>query len=243
MGVSEVSNEGIERVLVVTAHPDDVDFGAGGTIAGWVTEGIHVSYCICTNGDQGGNDDEVPRSEIPAIRQSEQRAAGKVLGVEEITFLDYVDGWLQPTIELRKSIVRAIRIARPDRMVIQSPERNWERIGASHPDHMAAGEAAIQAIYPDARNPFAFPDLLEKEGLQPWTVREAWIMGSPTTNHFVDTTEFFERKIEALKAHHSQTAHMEDMPGMVRMWGERIANANGLPEGRTAEAFKIAITA
>ena len=221
--MSEVSNEGIERVLVVTAHPDDVDFGAGGTIAGWVTEGIHVSYCICTNGDQGGNDDEVPRSEIPTIRQSEQRAAGQVLGVEDITLLDYVDGWLQPTIELRKSIVRAIRIARPDRM--------------------AAGEAAIQAIYPDARNPFAFPDLLEKEGLQPWTVREAWIMGSPTTNHFVDTTEFFERKIEALKAHHSQTAHMEDMPGMVRMWGERIAKANGLPEGRTAEAFKIAITA
>ena len=164
MGVSEVSNEGIERVLVVTAHPDDVDFGAGGTIAGWVTEGIHVSYCICTNGDQGGNDDEVPRSEIPTIRQSEQRAAGKVLGVEEITFLDYVDGWLQPTIELRKSIVRAIRIARPDRMVIQSPERNWERIGASHPDHMAAGEAAIQAIYPDARNPFAFPDFRQQAG-------------------------------------------------------------------------------
>lgn len=220
-----------------------MDFGAGGTLAGWINAGIHVSYCICTNGDQGGNDDEVPRSEIPLIRQREQRAAGKVLGVEEITFLNYVDGWLQPTIELRKSIVRAIRIARPDRMVIQSPERNWDRIGASHPDHMAAGEAAIQAIYPDARNPFAFPELLEEEGLQPWIVREAWVMGSPITNHFVDTTEFFERKIEALKAHHSQTAHMEDMPGMVRMWGERIAQANGLPEGRTAEAFKIAITA
>jgi LmbE family N-acetylglucosaminyl deacetylase len=132
-----------ERILVVTAHPDDVDFGAGGTVASFTAQGAYVSYCICTNGDQGGADESVARSEMPKIRQREQRAAGKALGVEDITFLNYVDGHLQPTLELRKDIVRQIRISRPNLMIIQSPERNWERIGSSHPDHMAAGESYI----------------------------------------------------------------------------------------------------
>ena len=145
----------IERVLVVTAHPDDCDFGAAGTIAQWSAKGIKVSYCICTNGDQGGEDPSVPREEMPKIRQAEQRAAGKILGVEDITFLNYRDGWLTPTIELRKEIVRVIRKVKPQRMLIQSPDRNWDRLFASHPDHMAAGEAAIQAVYPDSRNAFA----------------------------------------------------------------------------------------
>lgn len=127
-------------------------------------------------------------------------------------------------------------------MIIQSPERNWERIGSSHPDHMAAGESAIQAVYPDSRNPFAFTDLLEKENLAPWTVPEVWVMGHPHPDHFVDTTDFFEKKIQALKAHESQTGHMEDMPGMVRMWGERLGERGGLPSGRTAEAFKKVMT-
>ncbi|MDA3030643.1 MAG: PIG-L family deacetylase, partial [Actinomycetota bacterium] len=150
----------IERVLVVTAHPDDCDFGAAGTIALWSAKGIKVSYCICTNGDQGGEDLSVPREEMPKIRQREQREAGLAVGVSDITFLNYRDGWLVPTIELRKDIVRQIRITKPDRMLIQSPDRNWNRLFASHPDHMAAGEAAIQAVYPDSRNPFAFEDLL-----------------------------------------------------------------------------------
>lgn len=231
-----------ERILVVTAHPDDVDFGAGGTVASFTAQGTHVAYCICTNGDQGGADESVARSEMPKIRQREQRAAGKALGVEDITFLNYVDGHLQPTLELRKDIVRQIRISRPNLMIIQSPERNWERIGSSHPDHMAAGESAIQAVYPDSRNPFAFTDLLEKENLTPWTVPEVWVMGHPHPDHFVDTTDFFEKKIQALKAHESQTGHMEDMPGMVRMWGERLGERGGLPSGRTAEAFKKVMT-
>jgi len=125
----------IERVLVVTAHPDDCDFAAAGTIALWTAKGIKVSYCICTNGDQGGEDPTVPRDEMPKIRQKEQRDAGVAVGVTDITFLNYRDGWLEPTIELRKDIVRQIRISKPDRMVIQSPERNWDRLFSSHPDH------------------------------------------------------------------------------------------------------------
>lgn len=231
----------IKRVLVVMAHPDDCDFGAGGTIAQWTSQGIEVSYCIITNGDQGGEESGIPVEEMAKVRQQEQRDAGKAVGVSQITYLNYRDGWLMPSIELRKEIVKAIRIAKPDRMVVQSPERNWERIYSSHPDHLAAGETAIQAVYPDARNPFAFPEL-KAAGLEPWRVREVWITGSPTPNHFVDISETFSKKMAALHAHVSQTAHNKELENMVRSWGERNAEANGLAQGRVAEIFKVIST-
>ena len=237
-----IADSEIERVLVVTAHPDDCDFGAAGTIAKWSAAGIKVSYCIATNGDQGGEDPNVPRDEMPKIRQREQRDAGKAVGVEDITFLNYRDGWLVPTIELRKDIVRQIRITRPQRMLIQSPDRNWDRLFASHPDHMAAGEAAIQAVYPDSRNPFAFEDLLKDEGLEPWRVREVWVMSSQSPDHFVDITDVFDKKMQALHAHVSQTAHNPDLEKMVREWGEKNAAANNLTEGKIAEVFRIVNT-
>jgi LmbE family N-acetylglucosaminyl deacetylase len=237
-----IDDSEIERILVVTAHPDDCDFGAAGTIAQWSAKGIKVSYCICTNGDQGGEDLSVPREEMPKIRQHEQRQAGLAVGVTDITFLNYRDGWLVPTIELRKDIVRQIRITKPDRMLIQSPERNWERLFASHPDHMAAGEAAIQAVYPDSRNPFAFEDLLKDEGLQPWRVKEVWVISSQTPDHYVDITSTFDKKMQALHSHVSQTAHNENLEKMVREWGERNAAINNLPSGSIAEVFKIVNT-
>ena len=239
--MTPLSDEEIKRILVVMAHPDDCDFGAGGTIAQWTAKGIHVSYCIITNGDQGGEESGIPLEEMPKVRQKEQRDAGRALGVTDIQFLNHRDGWLIPTIELRKEIVREIRRAKPDRMVIQSPERNWDRIGASHPDHLAAGETAIQAVYPDARNPFAFTDL-RSEGFEPWRVREVWVTGSPNPNHFVDITDTFDRKMAALHAHVSQTAHNKELGNMVRGWGERNAQSQGLPEGRIAEIFKVVNT-
>lgn len=233
----------VERVLAVMAHPDDIDFGAGGTVASMVDAGVQVSYAIVTNGDAGGFDPNVPRAEIPGIRQAEQRAAGRVLGVDDIRFLGYRDGELTVTHELRRDISRAIRQVRPDRMIIQSPDRNWERISASHPDHMAAGDAAIQAVYPDARNPFAHPSLLQDEGLEDWAVPEVWVMGTPTPNHWVDITDRFDRKLEALRAHESQTAHMDDLEERVRGWMRMQAERGGLPEGRLAEAFMVVSTA
>jgi LmbE family N-acetylglucosaminyl deacetylase len=215
----------IKRVLVVSAHPDDSDFGASGTIASWIKQGIQVSYCICTNGDQGGEESGIPVEEMPAVRQKEQRAAGAAIGVTDITFLNYRDGSLEPTLGLRKDIVRAIRIAQPDRMVVQSPERNWERIGASHPDHLAA----------------AFPDLLDA-GIKPWRVKEVWVTAHAESDHYVDVTDFFHLKMAALHAHASQTAHNAELENMVRAWGERNAAAGGLAEGRIAEAFKIVNT-
>jgi LmbE family N-acetylglucosaminyl deacetylase len=230
----------VTRVLVVTAHPDDVDFGAAGTIATWVDAGVEVTYCVVTDGDAGGFDPAVPRSEIPTIRRAEQVAAAKAVGVTDVRFLGYRDGELTVTHGLRRDISRVIRQVRPQRILIQTPERNWERIPASHPDHMAAGEAAIQAVYPDARNPFAHASLLDDEGLEAWSVPEVWVMSHPTLTHFVDITDTFPRKIEALKAHESQTAHMEDLEAFVRSWATRSADAAGLPEGRLAEGFFIA---
>ena len=239
--MTPIVDEEIKRILVVMAHPDDCDFGAGGTIAQWTAKGIQVSYCIITNGDQGGEESGIPLDEMPKVRQKEQRDAGRALGVTDIQFLNYRDGWLTPTIELRKEIVREIRRAKPDRMVIQSPERNWDRIGASHPDHLAAGETAIQAVYPDARNPFAFTDL-RAEGFEPWRVREVWVTGSPNPNHFVDITDTFDKKMAALHSHVSQTAHNKELENMVRGWGERNAESQGLSAGRIAEIFKIVNT-
>ena len=149
---------------------------------------------------------------------------------------------LEPTIALRKDIVRQIRRVKPDRILCQSPERNWDRIGASHPDHLAAGEATIQAVYPDARNPYAFTDLLEKEGLEPWKVKEVWMQGHTHPDHWVDITDTFHFKIAALREHASQTGHMENLEEMLREWGQRNAGVGELPEGRIAEAFKIVST-
>lgn len=233
-----IADQEIKRILVVMAHPDDCDFGAGGTIASWTAQGISVSYCIITNGDQGGEESDVPLEEMASVRQKEQRQAGLALGVTDIQFLNYRDGSLIPSIELRKNIVREIRRAKPDRMVIQSPERNYERIFASHPDHLAAGETALQAVYPDARNPYAFTDL-KSEGFEPWRVREVWITGSPTPNYFVDITETFPKKMAALRSHVSQTAHNSNLEEMVRSWGEKNAEANGLAPGKVAEIFRV----
>lgn len=233
----------IERVLAVMAHPDDVDFGAAGTIKTWTDAGVQVSYCIITDGDAGGFDSDVPRSQIPRIRQAEQRAAGAVLGVTDISFLGYRDGELAVTHDLRRDISRVIRRVRPDRMLIQSPERNWMRIQASHPDHLAAGEAAIQAVYPDARNPFAHQSLLLDEGLEAWTVPEVWITAGPHPDTYVDITDNFEAKLDALRAHASQTAHLDDLAERIRGWMTMWAQQGGLPEGRLAEAFTVVGTA
>jgi len=233
----------VERALVVVAHPDDVDFGAAGTIATWTDAGIEVSYCLCTDGDAGGFDPAVPRDRIAGIRQAEQRAAAKEVGVEDVVFLGYPDGRLTASIELRRDITRVIRQRRPDRMLISSPERNWDRIRSSHPDHLAAGEAAISAVYPDARNPFAHLELAA-EGLEEWTVGEVWVMAGAASdvNRYVDVTEVFDRKMAALWAHVSQTAHMDDLEGMLRSWQGLAAAAAGFEQGRLAEAFRVVNT-
>jgi LmbE family N-acetylglucosaminyl deacetylase len=228
----------VTRVLGVFAHPDDVDFGSAGTIARWVADGIEVAYLIVTRGDAGGFDN-TPRDDMPKLREAEQRAAAAELGVKDIEFLDgYFDGRLTPTIELRRDITRAIRRFRPDRVLTTSPLRRWERIaGPSHPDHLAVGEATTCAIYPDARNEFAFPEL-QADGYEPWVVRELWFQAGPDPDHAVDVTDTFATKLAALHRHTTQTSHVDVEP-FLRERMAQTARTAGLPEGRLAEAYTI----
>ncbi len=230
------SDEELERVLVVTAHPDDVDFGSAGSVARWTDAGIEVAYCICTNGEAGGFDDSVPRTTMAEIRQAEQRAAAKVVGVTDVTFLGYPDGRLVPSIDLRRDISRVIRHVRPQRVVSQSPERNFRRIYASHPDHLAAGEATMAAVYPDARNQFAHPELLV-EGYEPWAATEMYLATADTSDVFVEITDTFERKLDALRCHASQMTDLDGLDARIRAWNAENARAGGLPDGALAETY------
>jgi LmbE family N-acetylglucosaminyl deacetylase len=233
----------IERILVVTAHPDDVDFGAAGSVAVWTSQGIEVSYCIVTDGEAGGSDPSVPRSEMAAIRRAEQTAAAECVGVTDLKFLGHADGRVQASIDLRRDISRAIREVRPQRVVAQSPQRNFQRIYASHPDHLATGEATLCAVYPDARNLFAHPELLEHEDLEPWTVPEVWIMTASEAGVHVDTTAVIDRKVKALLCHTSQIADADAIDKLIRDWGASVGKSRGLPEGSYAEAFQRVETA
>jgi LmbE family N-acetylglucosaminyl deacetylase len=240
--MSKFKNDGsIKKVLAVMAHPDDVDFGSAGTMATLTSQGVEVAYCLVTSGDAGGDDSTHTREERAAIREREQRAAAAVVGVTTLYFLGVPDGQVEPTLALRRDISRVIRIEKPDVVICQNPERNWERIYGSHPDHMAAGEATVRAVYPDARNPHAFPELLA-EGHVPHTVPQVWIAGHPEANLAVDITKVFDRKVEALMCHQSQIGPREEMEERLRDWAKSNAKRMGLKKGRMAEMFRTVDT-
>lgn len=236
-------DETISRVLVVTAHPDDVDFGVAGTVATLTSQGVEVTYCLVTSGDAGGDELVMAREDRAKLREDEQRAAAACVGVSDLVFLGYPDGMVEPTLALRRDLARVIRRVRPDVVITQSPERNYERIFASHPDHMATGEAALRAVYPDARNPHAFPALLNDEGLEPHTVGRVWIAGTSSPTMVVDTTASIDKKVEALRSHKSQLREGFSVDTMLREWGAATAKTAGLPKGRLAEAFRVIATA
>ena len=225
------------RVLVVAAHPDDVDFGAAGTVAAWTGAGTEVAYCIVTDGEAGGEDPSISRAQMASLRRDEQRAAAKEVGVRSVTFLGYPDGRLEASQALRRDVTRVVRAFRPQIVLAPSPERWWERIHASHPDHLAAGEAATCAVYPDARNPFAHPELLE-EGLQPHSVDELWLMASGAGNVAVEITGTFERKIAALLRHRSQIKDPAGVVQRVRAGAASAAEEAGMADGALAEVFR-----
>src|SRR5437762_6998318 len=220
--MSVLADSETRRVLVIVAHPDDVDFAAAGTVARWTDAGIEVTYCIVTDGDAGGYDDDLPRAEMAPLRRAEQTAAAKQVGVTDIRWLGYPDGRVEATLALRRDLARVIRQVRPQRVLSQSPERNFQRIYASHPDHLAAAEATLCAVYPDARNPFAHPELAE-EGWEAWTVPEVWIMGSADSDRGVDTTDVIDRKVKALLCHASQIQDPDAIDRLIRGWGAATA--------------------
>jgi LmbE family N-acetylglucosaminyl deacetylase len=232
----------LERVLVITAHPDDVDFGAAGTIAGLTDRGVHVSYCIVTDGDAGGFQTAVTRAEMAALRREEQTRAAKEVGVSDLIFLAQPDGRLQADLDLRELLARVIRQVRPELVITQHPVRNLSRIRASHPDHLAVGEAALCAVFPDSRNPFAFPHLLQAEGLEPWTVPEVWLFGGGDGARVVDITDQLDRKLRALRAHESQHEDQDQIAAFVAEWGRTIGAQHGLGDGRAGEVFLVVDT-
>ncbi len=229
-------DEPFARVLVICAHPDDVDFGCSATVATLADRGTEVTYCIATDGEAGGSDRSLPRAEMAKIRRQEQVAAAAEVGVSDVRFLGYPDGRLLATMELRRDFTRAIRQFKPDLVIAPSPDRRWDVIYASHPDHLAAGEAAVAAVYPDSRNPFAHPELLD-EGFEPHTVPALWLMAAPGSNVAVDITDTLDRKVAALARHESQGAAGPDTAVRMGDWARGSAASAGLPAGRMAELF------
>lgn len=234
--------EEIERALVITAHPDDVDFGAAGTVANLTDVGVHVTYCLVTDGQAGGFDESISRRAMAAIRREEQTKAAAEVGVSDLVFLGHMDGEVQFSMELRHELSRVIRQCRPQVVITQSPQINLSTVYGSHADHVATGQAAWTAVYPDARNPFAFPELLTS-GHEPWAVDEIWIMfgsGQPMEQpETVDITSQIDRKIRALLCHESQHRDPAALEQRVRTWWGEIALESGLPEGSFAERFLV----
>ena len=223
------------RVLVVVAHPDDIDFGMAGTMAVLTSGGSEVVYCLVTSGEAGGPDD-LSRDSLRERREAEQRAAAAIVGVTDVRFLRYPDGRIECTLELRRDISRVIRQVQPDLVVSLSSDRDWDRMYFSHPDHIAVGEATACAVYPDARNPHAHTELLA-EGHQPHTVERMWVAGLEP-NRFIDITDQFERKVTALQAHASQVSARADLAESLREWAAANATRGGLDTGRLAEMYR-----
>jgi LmbE family N-acetylglucosaminyl deacetylase len=194
-----------QRILVVLAHPDDPEFFCGASIARWIKQGHHVEYCLLTNGDKGGSDLSISPEQLAAQRKIEQRAAAACLGVHSVTFVDYPDGYLIPDLAARKVVVRAIRQSKPDILVSCDPTNYYPRENyLNHPDHRAAGQIALDAVFPAAGNPYFFPDLIHEEGLQPHSVREVWLSLTAQPNVILDITATWPDKLQALHQHRSQ---------------------------------------
>ncbi len=196
--------EGKKKILVILAHPDDPEFFCGATIRRWTQQGHEVRYCLLTRGDKGSNDRNVRSFDLALQREGEQEAAAREVGVKSVRFLDYEDGCLVPTMETRKRVTRIIREERPDIVVSCDPTNIFpNEASINHPDHRAAGQIVVDAIFPATGNPLYFPELL-LEGLEPHSVKEVWLSVTSQPNVVIDVTTTWEDKIRALKQHHSQ---------------------------------------
>ena len=206
-----------QQILVVLAHPDDPEFFCGGTIARWINAGHRVSYCLLTCGDKGTKDRSIDAEKLCTLRQQEQRAAAAVLGVEDVRFLDHPDGYLVPDLNLRKEITRVIRQEQPDVLVTCDPTNLYVReTYLNHPDHRAAGQATLDAVFPAARDHLNFIELWRDENLEPHIVREVWISLPQEPNIAVDVTEHWDLKLNALSKHVSQIGDKHQLEERMR---------------------------
>lgn len=223
------------RILGIFAHPDDAEFTVAGSAALWASQGAQITYLVVTNVGAGSNDPAQSLDELVRIRQAEQTAACAVLGVQEVLFLDYPDGVLEPTLDLRRTLTRVIRRLKPDRVICDDPSVMFHGNSyINHPDHRAAAEAALYAVSPSAPTRPIFPELLS-EGLEPHQVKELYMTSDAVhVNTYVDISSTLERKIAALRCHKSQVD-----PGAgqwLRDWAAEAGQAAGLAH---AEAFRV----
>ncbi|MGD2013911.1 MAG: PIG-L deacetylase family protein [Desulfobacterales bacterium] len=225
---------GTERIMVISPHPDDVDFGCSGTIAKWRRKGVDITYVICTSGDKGADLPMAPES-IAAIREKEQVVAAEIVGVRKVRFLRLKDGELENNQEFRKLLVRVLRQYRPNVVFSMDPANHcFENVYVGHADHRAAALAVFDAIYPAARNRNFFPELLEA-GLMPHAVNQIYFFGTANPNSWIDISETIETKIEALQAHKSQVGEFEDLSAWVRERFGQLGKEKGVAY---AEAFR-----
>jgi LmbE family N-acetylglucosaminyl deacetylase len=228
------TNKSQLRILGIFAHPDDSEFTCGGSAAVWADQGAQITYVIVTNGAAGSNDPNQDLGELVRLREAEQRAACNVLGVQDVIFLGYADGTLQPTLELRRDLTRIIRQLKPDRVITGDPTAVlYGNDYINHPDHRAVAEAAIYAVFPSAVTRPIFPELLA-EGYEPHQVKEVYISADGANTTYVDISGVLDRKIEALRCHKSQLD-----PGdgkWIRDWAAETGKAGNL---EYAEAFRV----
>jgi LmbE family N-acetylglucosaminyl deacetylase len=229
-----------ERVLVVAAHPDDIEFGAAGTIARWVKEGARARYLVVTRGDKGSDDPHADVTALAELREREQRDAAAEVGAEGVDFLDESDGRVEATLALRGLITRSIRAYQPTVVMTHDPtvlfvNNEW----VNHPDHRAVGQATVDAVFPTARDPLNFREHLD-EGLGPWKVGELFLWSTNEANLLVDIGATLEDKIAALERHASQFRSFDDIARWMRRRSEELGERAGY---RAAEGFRRVVLA
>jgi LmbE family N-acetylglucosaminyl deacetylase len=225
------------RVLVVTAHPDDMEFGCGGTLALWADRGADITLCIATDGSTGTQDQSLMGERLSRLRKDESRAAADVIGIRELTWLDYRDGYMEYTLDVRRDVARIFRRYKPHRFIVLDPTPTIDDRFINHPDHRAIGQASLDVSMTAGTTPGHFPELLD-EGLPPWRgLRELWIAGPGNKPRPVDITTTIDRKIEALKCHESQVgADIEQIEAFVRTFGAEAGAQFGFDY---AESFQV----
>ena len=228
----------IERAMVIYAHPDDAEFGVAGTVAKWAKAGVEVTYCMVTNGASGSQDPEMTREKLRDIRYDEQRKAAKILGVKHVVFLGYEDGYLYPTLEVRKDVARQVRIHKPDVIIAMDPRFRVADEGyVNHPDHIAAGEVALRTINPDASTRQMFPELWRDEKLEPHKPKALFLETFGEGGTVVDISDTMDTKITALLVHKSQLG--PDAEGFIRDWNKRTGQSAGYKFGESYKVIRL----
>jgi len=229
-----------QNILVILAHPDDPEFFCGATLSRWARAGHSIDYTLLTCGDKGSDDPLTDSAQLCARRHREQIAAAQVIGARKVEFLDLLDGYLEPTIPLRREITRIIRKLRPDVLVTCDPQNLYPSAsyGINHPDHRYAGQLVLDAVFPAAGNPLYFPELLKDEGLEPYAPREVWVsIPAPfNVNVVLDVTDCWENKIAAIMEHKSQVVDPKKLEERLR---SRHTEDSTLEAPRYEERFHL----